>query len=166
MEILGSEFLEIVKNEQVLEAKTTLANFNELDFTAAFAILDQNITKQTVTRVQIDVSELVEGEPLILGLETSVINLPLRYTNALTKLVDEETMYPVNVYMIVEHPMVSQSSLFIQKAASVAAYLDDPTSVQERIKTFFSDQVALIKAGGWESLVQPTTDESVQEPTE
>lgn len=166
MEILGSEFLEVVKDQQVLEVNERLANFNELDFTAAFTALNQNIKQQKVTRVAIAVTELVEGESLTFSLETSAINLPVRYVNALTKLIDEETMYPVNVYMIIEHPMVSQSSLFIQKAASVSAYLDDPASVQNRITTFFNDQVALIKAGGWESLLAPVEEETVIEPTE
>lgn len=166
MEILGSEFLEVVKDQQVLEVSESLVNFNELDFTAAFADLDQNIKHQKVTRIAITVNELVEGEPLTFSLETSAINLPVRYTNALTKLIDEATMYPVNIYMIIEHPMISQSSLFIQKAASVAAYLDDPASVQKRITTFFNDQVALIKAGGWESLLVPAEEETIVEPTE
>lgn len=166
MEILGSEFLEVVKDQQVLEVNESLVNLNELDFTAAFADLDQNIAHQKVSRVAIAVTELVEGEPLTFSLETSAINLPVRYVNALTKLIDEETLYPVNIYMIIEHPMVSQSSLFIQKAASVAAYLDDPASVQKRIIAFFTDQVALIKAGGWESLLAPVEEETVIEPTE
>lgn len=166
MEILGSEFLEVVKDQQVLEVNESLVNLNELDFTAAFADLDQNIAHQKVSRVAIVVTELVEGEPLTFSLETSAINLPVRYVNALTKLIDEETLYPVNIYMIIEHPMVSQSSLFIQKAASVAAYLDDPASVQKRITAFFTDQVALIKAGGWESLLAPVEEETVIEPTE
>jgi hypothetical protein len=36
--------------------------------------------------------------------------------------------------------------LFIKKAASVQSFLDDPTSVAEKITAFFNEQIAQINA--------------------
>lgn len=154
MEILGSDFLTIVKNGAVVEDAQVALTFADLDFKSLFAALDTKLNEQVIVRVEVAVAELIAAEPVKFSLETEAINLPTRYVNALEKLIDEETVYPVNLYMIVEHPLVSQSGMLIQKSASLAAYLDDKVSVQKRIEDFFNDQLTLINDGGWTTLVK------------
>lgn len=165
MELLGNEFLTIIKDQTVAEASQVIAKFAELDFTAMFTTLTQSLTEYPVNHIEVTVAELINAEPVKFSVESGAINLPLRYTNAITKLIDEDTAYELNIYMIIEHPLVSQSGLFIQKAASVAAYEDDTESVQARIEEFFNEKLALIQAGGWSTLVsEKTTEEELVTP--
>lgn len=165
MEILGSEFLEIVKNNTVVENEQVVATLADLDFKILFSALNKNLTQTAIQRVQLSAGELIEAEPVKFSIETEIINLPTRYANALEKIVDEATMYDINLYMVVEHPLVSRSGMIIQKAASLVAYLDNQVTVEQRMKTFFDEQLALIKAGGWSTLVSEVTEaKEVSEP--
>lgn len=167
MEILGSEFLEIVKNNAVVEDQQVVATFAELDFELLFSALNKNLSQASIQRTQLIVSELIDTEPVQFSIETEIINLPTRYVNSLEKIVDEETVYDINLYMVVEHPLVSRSGMIIRKAASLAAYMDDQGSVKQRIENFFDEQIALIKAGGWSTIVTETAEEKeVAEPDE
>ncbi|HJE31682.1 MAG TPA: hypothetical protein K8V66_04680, partial [Weissella confusa] len=83
-------------------------------------------------------------EPISLRLETGLINLPIRYTNAISKIVINDPETDVTLYMIVEHPLVTKSGLRIETAATVAAFLDDPETVEAKIAAFFDKELTAI----------------------
>lgn len=153
MKMLGSEFLEIVKNETFKNQDQIVDKFDQLSFKESFLKLNEMIDKREIGRIQIAAKQLIDAEPVLFSLELSIVNLPLRYGNSLQKIVDEENNYEVNVYMIVEHPLVSQSKMLIQKSSSVTAYQDDEQNVQTKIIEFFNEKLELIQNGGFKTLI-------------
>ena len=61
--------------------------------------------------------------------------------------------------MIAEHPLVTKSGLRGETAATVAAFADDPESVEGKIATFFDKELQSIN----EAVAAAESDESEAE---
>ncbi|KAA8433249.1 hypothetical protein FKV73_01040 [Weissella paramesenteroides] len=143
MDMTGNDFIEILTNETYTTKTFEAADQATINLDELFA----DVTKATAAnQIFSDALIINEEEPIILRIETNLINLPIRYTNAIRKIVVNDEAKEISLYMIVEHPLVTKSHLFIKKAASVQSFLDDPTSVAEKITAFFNEQIAQINA--------------------
>ncbi|GAK31419.1 hypothetical protein WOSG25_091180 [Weissella oryzae SG25] len=155
MELTGNEFIELLKNEQYTKKSFTAADTEDIELDDFFAF----VTKTLELNQLVSAEMIISGEePIILRLESSLINLPLRYVNAISKIVINDPARELNLYMIVEHPLVSHSGLRIDLAASVAAYLDDPDSVANKIASFFTEKIKAIQVASEEAEDEKTED--------
>jgi hypothetical protein len=143
MQLTGNDFIDALKNEAVVTKTFTAADQESIVLDDLF-----DFVTKTLMAGQLVAGEMVISgdEPISLRLESSLINLPLRYVNAISKIVINDPDTEVTLYMIVEHPKVTQSGLRIDAAATVAAYLDDPDSVKVKIANYFTDEIVKINS--------------------
>lgn len=143
MDMTGNDFIEILTNETYTTKTFEAADQATINLDELFTDVEK---EAAASEVFSDALVINEEEPIIFRIEASLINLPLRYTNAIRKIVVNDEAKEMSLYMIVEHPLVTKSHLLIKKAASVQSFLDDPTSVEEKITSFFNEQLAQINA--------------------
>jgi len=143
MDMTGNDFIEILNNETYTTKTFEAADQATINLDELFTDVEK---EAAASEVFSDALVINEEEPIIFRIEASLINLPLRYTNAIRKIVVNDEAKEMSLYMIVEHPLVTKSHLLIKKAASVQSFLDDPTSVEEKITSFFNEQLAQINA--------------------
>lgn len=143
MDMTGNDFIEILNNETYTTKTFEAADQATINLDELFTDVEK---EAAASKVFSDALVINEEEPIIFRIEASLINLPLRYTNAIRKIVVNDEAKEMSLYMIVEHPLVTKSHLLIKKAASVQSFLDDPTSVEEKITSFFNEQLAQINA--------------------
>lgn len=146
MNITGQKALENIVENHFYVDTLTVGDEQNIDLDGLFERLDKHITDITFMHLDILVAGGVSEGGTTLTLETNIINLPLRYTNQLKKLVwPEKTDNDVNLYMIIENEFVSQSHLVIALASSVAAYLDYSDSVKYKISQWFTNELSVIQ---------------------
>lgn len=142
MEITGNEMIAALKDEAVKQVSFTAADTATVELDSLFTALAEYVQKGELVSAELVVSG---DEPISLRVETNIINLPVKYVNAISKIIINDPATDVNLYMIVEHPLVTRSGLRIELAASVAAYLDDEESVQMKIANFFTKELQSIQ---------------------
>ncbi|ANZ60469.1 hypothetical protein AYR62_12300 [Secundilactobacillus paracollinoides] len=147
MDIAVADFIEKVETEQVTSQT----------FEITRGALDQQGDKAVLTPIVEFVAETVKKGELasaILSftdaeiefrLETSIINLPLRYVNTIKKMLSDEDDMAVNIYSVLESPDVNQSSLRIDKVASVDDFQAHQDVMAESIGEWLDTQLAAIK---------------------
>jgi hypothetical protein len=143
MQLSGNEFIDALKNEAVVTKSFTAADQSVVDLDPMFDFVTQTLAGGQLVAAEMIISG---DEPIYLRLESSLINLPLRYVNNISKIVINDEPSDVKLYMIVEHPLVTQSGLRIDTAATVAAYLDDPDSVKAKIAAYFTEEIQKVNA--------------------
>ncbi|MDR3242275.1 MAG: hypothetical protein LBT37_08910 [Lactobacillaceae bacterium] len=152
MQLTGNEFIEALKAENIEHKTWTAEDQATIALDPLFDFIAQKVTQGELAGGEI----LVSGdEPIHLSLETSLINLPLRYVNQISKIVVDDPETEVNLYMFVEHPHVTRSGMRIELAASVQTYLDDPDSVMAKVAAFYDQELATIN-----NYEEPVTDET------
>ena len=141
MKITGNDFIEILKDNNIKTKTFTAADQEAINLDDMFDYATQQIKMEALFSVE----EVITGEePISLRLETGIINLPVRYINAISKIVINDPETEISLYMMVEHPLVTRSGLRIETASTVAAYLDDPDSVKAKIAAFFTKELMTI----------------------
>ena len=157
MQITGEQALAHLIAQDSDTLNLTQTDHEQIALDDLFAALDDHIADTNLMHIALTINGGVTEGGTTLTLETNVINLPQRYTNQLNKLIwPDKTDYEVNLYMIIENPEVSQSQLKIALASSVAAYVDDPESVKQKISTWFDTQFQAI-------LTQQAADASAED---
>lgn len=157
MQITGEQALVHVTESDYYTLALAQSDHEQIALDDLFAALDAQIANPNLLHLELVINGGVAENGTTLSLETNVINLPQRYTNQLKKLIwPEKIDNDVNLYMIVENPVVSQSQLKISLASSVAAYQDDPDSVKQKISEWFDTQLQTI-------LAQQETTEGAEE---
>lgn len=141
MQLTGNDLIEALKENTIQEAQFIAADQATIDLDELLAFV-----RQTLAAGQLVAADLVISgdEPIHLRLESNLINLPLRYVNQINKIVINDPAQEVNVYMIVEHPLVTRSGLRIDYAATVTGFLDDFDSVATKIASYFDDKITVI----------------------
>ncbi|MCM0583411.1 hypothetical protein H9L19_05680 [Weissella diestrammenae] len=155
MQLTGNDLIEIIKSEKIVQRAWTAEDQATIQLDSLFDFMTQQVHKNQIASGQIIISG---DEPIQLWLETSLINLPLRYANQISKIVVDEPLSDVNLYMFVENPKVSRSGMRIELAASVQSYLDDSESVMAKIAAFYDRELAVIN--NYEEPVDSTETES------
>lgn len=147
MESLVKDFIEKVDAEE----------FETENFGGSLADLNQNGAKKTLAPMVDMISTAVQSNQLAqatlsltdadiqVRLETSVVNLPLRYVNAMKKMLADDETLPVSVYSIVESPDVNASSLRIDKVASADDFVSHQADMASAIATWLDTQLEQIK---------------------
>lgn len=147
MEIAVADFIEKVETEQVTAQR----------FEITRGALEQQGKKAVLTPIVEFVSETVQkgelasatlaftDDEIEFRLETSIINLPLRYVNTIKKMLSDEDDMAVNVYSVIESPDVNASSLRIDKVASVEDFETHQDVMAESIGEWLDTQLAAIK---------------------
>lgn len=143
MQLTGNALIEALEVEAVTAKTFTAADEATINLDDFFAFVHKTLAADQLVHAEMVISG---DEPIILSVESNLINLPLRYANAIKKIVINNDEADVNLYMIVENPRVSQSGLRIDLAASVTAALDDFDSVAARIAAYFDEKITLINA--------------------
>lgn len=147
MQITGEKALENIVEDTIYYYKDNISDSDHIALDNLFMTLDKHINDDTFIHIAGEINGGIDEGGTTLTLETNVVNLPLRYTNQLKKLIwPEKDDNDVNLYMIVENVDVSQSNLKIAFVSSVTAYLDDSASVKTKISQWFDEQLANIVA--------------------
>lgn len=145
MRITGEQALANISEELIYNDTLNMLDGDNINLDALFVVLDEHISDETFMRILGEINGGVTAGGTTLALETNVINLPLRYTNQLKKLIwPEKEDNEINLYMIIENADVSRSNLKIALASSVTAYLDDADSVKAKISQWYDEQLAHI----------------------
>jgi hypothetical protein len=100
------------------------------------AIGDNKLAQATLTLTDTDIQ---------VHLETSVVNLPLRYLNAMKKMLADDDTLPISVYSIIESPDINASSLRIDKVASADDFVSHQADMATAIATWLDKQLDQIK---------------------
>ncbi len=100
------------------------------------AIGENKLAQATLTLTDADIQ---------VHLETSVVNLPLRYLNAMKKMLADDDTLPISVYSIVESPDINASSLRIDKVASADDFVSHQADMATAIATWLDKQLDQIK---------------------
>ena len=145
MQITGERALANIADATFYNKSITVEDGQTVPIDALMSELAQHVTDENFMQVTLNINGGIEADGTTLSLETNVINLPLRYQNQLRKMIlpDSEVLV-VNLYMIVENPLVSQSRLKIALVSSVSTYEDDTDSAQAKIASWFDEQLAHI----------------------
>jgi len=145
MQITGERALANIADAAFYNKSITVEDGQTVPIDALMSELAQHVTDENFMQVTLNINGGIEADGTTLSLETNVINLPLRYQNQLRKMIlpDSEALV-VNLYMIVENPLVSQSRLKIALVSSVSTYEDDTDSAQAKIASWFDEQLAHI----------------------
>jgi len=141
MQLTGNALIEALETEAFTTKTFTAEDKATINLDAFFDFVQKEITADHLMHAEMIISG---DEPIRLSVETNLINLPLRYANAIKKIVINNPEADVNLYMIVEHPAVTQSGLRIDFAASVMSAVDDFESVAARIAAYFDEKIQLI----------------------
>ncbi|MBM7435404.1 hypothetical protein JOD28_000720 [Leuconostoc rapi] len=145
MQITGEKALANISEELIYDDTINILDDDNVNLDTLFLALDQHVSDETFMRIAGEINGGVAAGGTTLALETNVINLPLRYTNQLKKLIwPEKEDNEINLYMIVENADVSRSNLKIALASSVTTYLDDADSVKAKISQWYDEQLAHI----------------------
>lgn len=145
MQITGEKALENISEDTIYSHKENILDSDHIALDNLFTMLDKHIHDDNFIHIDGEINGGITEGGTTLTLETNIVNLPLRYTNQLKKLIwPEKEDNQVNIYMIIENIDVSQSNLKISLASSVAAYLDDVASVKLKISQWFDEQLANI----------------------
>ncbi|MGY3743269.1 hypothetical protein [Leuconostoc inhae] len=145
MQITGEKALENISEDTIYSHKENILDSDHIALDNLFTMLDKHIHDDNFIHIDGEINGGITEGGTTLTLETNIVNLPLRYTNQLKKLIwPEKEDNQVNIYMIIENIDVSQSNLKISLASSVAAYLDDAASVKLKISQWFDEQLANI----------------------
>ncbi|MBZ6014205.1 hypothetical protein KIJ04_05520 [Leuconostoc gelidum subsp. gelidum] len=145
MQITGEKALENISEDAIYFYKDHILDGDHIALDNLFMILDEHIHDDNFIHIAGEINGGITEGGTTLTLETNIVNLPLRYTNQLKKLIwPEKEDNQVNIYMIIENVDVSQSNLKIALASSVAAYLDDAASVKIKMSQWFDEQLANI----------------------
>ena len=145
MQITGERALANIADAAFYNKSITVEDGQTVPIDALMSEVAQHVTDENFMQVTLNINGGIEADGTTLSLETNVINLPLRYQNQLRKMIlpDSEALV-VNLYMIVENPLVSQSRLKIALVSSVSTYEDDTDSAQAKIASWFDEQLAHI----------------------
>ncbi|GAX03484.1 hypothetical protein IWT140_01088 [Secundilactobacillus pentosiphilus] len=100
------------------------------------AVGENQLAQATLTLTDADIQ---------VALETSVVNLPLRYLNAMKKMLADDDTMPVSVYSIVESPDINPSSLRIDKVASADDFVSHKGDMAAAIATWLDKQLDQIE---------------------
>ena len=156
MQMTGNDFIAALKDETYEIKSFTAADQAPINLDDLFGYVEQATSQEKLFSAEL----LISGdEPISLRVETGLVNLPIRYTNAISKIVINDPETEVTLYMIAEHPLVTKSGLRIETAATVAAFADDPESVESKIATFFDKELQTIN----EAVAAAESDESEAE---
>lgn len=147
MESLVKDFIEEVEAEkyETQNFGSSLAEINKNGATKALepmvdmmvkAIGDNKLAQATLTLTDTDIQ---------VHLETSVVNLPLRYLNAMKKMLADDDTLPVSIYSIIESPDINPSSLRIDKVASADDFVSHKDGMAAAIATWLEKQLDQIK---------------------
>ncbi|MEJ6400073.1 hypothetical protein [Nicoliella lavandulae] len=147
MEIDAQKFIDQITDE----------DFKSTNFTVERANLEQDIKQSVGPMVQFIAEQIQSGAiaqarlevadaDTQFRLETSIINLPLRYAKAISKIMSGDGQQPVNVYMIVESPDVNRSKLRIDEVATADEFVAQQAAAVTRIADWMHEQLAKIDA--------------------
>ena len=125
----GSSLAEIKKNGAVKSLEPMVNMIVK-------AIGENKLAQATLTLTDADIQ---------VHLETSVVNLPLRYLNAMKKMLADDDTLPISVYSIVESPDINASSLRIDKVASADDFVSHQADMATAIATWLDKQLDQIK---------------------
>ncbi|MBM7544051.1 hypothetical protein JOC59_000757 [Weissella beninensis] len=145
----GEQFLKLLKKKVITQTSFQQV-IEDINIDELFTWFDKALDDDSLISGEI-LAKVNAEDALKLSIETSIINLPLRYQNAIDKIILADQEYELSIFAIIEHPIVSQSGLFIKKIASVKTYRDDVDAVKAKIVTFFDEKLKLIADGGWQA---------------
>ena len=145
MQITGERALANIADAAFYNKSITVEDGQTVPIDALMSELAQHVTDENFMQVTLNINGGIEADGTTLSLETNVITFPLRYQTQLRNMIlpDSEALV-VNLYMIVENPLVSQSRLKIALVSSVSTYEDDTDSAQAKIASWFDEQLAHI----------------------
>ena len=90
--------------------------------------------------------EVTYKEPVLVSLETSVINLPMADYKKVNNFLEVEEIVPVNLYLVITSQWVNVSGLRIDKMTDVASYLADFTVKNAEINDAIYEKLDFIEA--------------------
>ena len=97
MQMTGNDFITALKDETYEIKSFTAADQATINLDDLFGYVEQVISEEKLFSAEL----LISGdEPISLRVETGLVNLPIRYTNAISKIVINDPETEVTLYMI------------------------------------------------------------------
>lgn len=113
-------------------------------FAKGYATLAESLKNNQLAEIQLMI-EYPEGTA-IFTLETNIINLPYKYYKKLPGFFNEVTdEAEINVYLIVESPVINVSKLRIDKVTSGVEYLERQADFNVTMTTMIAEKVAFLE---------------------
>ncbi|WP_409021965.1 hypothetical protein ACE83Q_06705 [Dellaglioa sp. P0083] len=113
-------------------------------FAKCYSDLENNVRDGKLVEVQLMI-EYPEGTA-IFTLEANILNLPYKYYKKLPSFFNEVTdEAEVNVYLIVESPILNASKLRIDEITSVTNYLENPSDHNMTSTTMIAEKIAFLE---------------------
>ncbi|KRK45453.1 hypothetical protein N0K71_05180 [Dellaglioa algida] len=113
-------------------------------FAKGYAALAESLKNNQLAEIQLMI-EYPEGTA-IFTLETNIINLPYKYYKKLPGFFNEVTdEAEINVYLIVESPVINVSKLRIDKVTSGVEYLEHQDDFNVTMTTMIAEKVAFLE---------------------
>ncbi|MHC9533424.1 hypothetical protein ACVQ8P_02000 [Dellaglioa sp. BT-FLS60] len=113
-------------------------------FAKSYAALEKSLRDKKLAEIQLMI-EYPEGTA-IFTLETNIINLPFRYYKKMPGFFNEVSdEADINVYLIVESPILNVSKLRIDEVTSATSYLENPSDYNVTMTTMIAEKVAFLE---------------------
>ncbi|KRL00608.1 hypothetical protein [Liquorilactobacillus capillatus] len=146
MKIKVEDFVDKIENDQFqtvtlqtteIPKRVEIRNLQQL-FQQFQELLEQN------TLGQVKQSFLCEGEPVMVSLESGIINLPFANSNKVDNFFENQEETAVIINLIVEAEDVNASGLRIDSFGTVADYLATPEKVNQELVAGINTQLELL----------------------
>lgn len=147
MESLVKDFVEEVEaeNYETQNFGGSLAEIKKSGVAKALEPMVEMIVKAVGENKLAQATLTLTDADIQVHLETSIINLPLRYLNAMKKMLADDDTLPISVYSIIESPDINASSLRIDKVASADDFVSHQGDMADAIATWLEQQLDQIK---------------------
>lgn len=147
MESLVKDFIEEVEaeNYDVQNFGSSLAEIKKTGAVKALEPMVEMIVKAVGENKLAQATLTLTDADIQVHLETSVVNLPLRYVNAMKKMLADDDTLPVSIYSIIESPDVNVSSLRIDKVASADDFVSHQGDMAKSVAAWLDKQLDQIK---------------------
>jgi len=90
--------------------------------------------------------EVTYKEPVLVTLETGIINLPMENYKKVNNFLEIEEIVPVNLYLVISSQWVNVSGLRIDKMTDIESYLKDFTVKNAEINDAIYEKLDFIEA--------------------
>ncbi len=135
MNISGNELINIIDNDKVINKIIKKVNIDDINFNEIANNIVEYSNENKIFSIQIQVNNSLEIE-----IESNIINLPLKYSNILKKIIINDEPKPINIYVIIENENISKSKLKIKKIISIDSYIKNIDKYNNEIIAWLKEQ--------------------------
>lgn len=140
-----ADFIDLLNNDKlkVLSNTTDMEAMVESPATLMQPLYE--FVKEQIKKDQLGVGELVIADSdTVIRVETNVINLPLQEVGRISKMISDEEVMGVNVYLLVISPKVNVSGLRIDEIANAEEFSSKLDDYLSEMNAWVDDKILAI----------------------